>query len=166
MTLPSAGVSNQLLGVDPSAVFWDLALSLRGLGLRSATLMSQPACWSSWADCLGMVQQRHPTVSAHIVHALCYQPQFGKKGRKLWRERGKKARNVGPPTLLGPPRFLGPLVPPPLCFKFWTGMKVCSTDSLLLAELANSLAQADVPVTSCVHCAWDAPQHCRNPKMG
>ena len=32
--------------------------------------MFRPAYWSSWADCLGMVQQRHPTVSACIVQAL------------------------------------------------------------------------------------------------
>ena len=63
---------SQLLGVDPSVVYWDLAsllLSLGGLGLR-ATLMSRPAYWSIWANCLGMVQQRHPTVSASIVEAL------------------------------------------------------------------------------------------------
>ena len=62
---------------DVSANFWgsiwDLAslfLSLGGLGLRSSTVTSRPACWSSWADCLGMVQQRHPAVSRRIVHAL------------------------------------------------------------------------------------------------
>ena len=66
---------SQLLGVDPSVV--SLPLSLGGLGLRSATLMSRPAYWSSWADCLGMVQQRHPTVSACIVQALNHQhPSF------------------------------------------------------------------------------------------
>ena len=73
MTLPSADVS-------VTAVYWDLAslpLSLGGLGLRSATLMSRPAYWSSWADCLGMVQQRHPTVSDCIVQALYHQhPSF------------------------------------------------------------------------------------------
>ena len=71
---------SQLLGVDPSSVYWDLAslpLSLGGLGLRSATVTSRPAYWSSWADCLGMVQQRHPAVSRRIVHALnAHHPAF------------------------------------------------------------------------------------------
>ena len=64
---------SQLVNVDPSTVYWDLAslpLSLGGLGLRSASLTSRPPFWSSWADCLGMVQQRHPDVSTLIVHAL------------------------------------------------------------------------------------------------
>ena len=67
---------SQLLDFDPNTVYWDLAnlpLSLGGLGLRSATLMSRPAYWSSWAECLGVVQQRHPTVSACIVQALNHQ---------------------------------------------------------------------------------------------
>ena len=64
MTLPSADVSlSQLVGVDPSAVYWDLAslpLSLSGFGLRSATLMTRPPCWSSRADSLG-IRQCPPT---------------------------------------------------------------------------------------------------------
>ena len=71
---------SRLLGVAPANIFCDLPslpLSLGGLGLRSATLLSRPAYWSSWADCLQMVQQRHPTVCAHIVDALHAQhPSF------------------------------------------------------------------------------------------
>ena len=52
-------------------------LSLGGLGLPSATLFSRPAFWSSWADCLEMVQQRRPTVCARIVDTLNAQhPSF------------------------------------------------------------------------------------------
>ena len=64
---------SQLLGVAPANMCWDLArlpLSLGGLGLRSATLLSRPAFWASWADCLEMIHQRHPTVCARVVDAL------------------------------------------------------------------------------------------------
>ena len=82
MTLPSADVFSQLLGYDASVVYWDLA-SLP-LGIRSATLMSRLAYWSSWADCLGMVQQRHRTVSACIVEALNHQhPSFHLAGLRV-----------------------------------------------------------------------------------
>ena len=52
-----------LLGVDPGFLFWNVAslpLSLGGLVLRSASLLSRAAYWASWADSLQMVQQRHP----------------------------------------------------------------------------------------------------------
>ena len=71
---------SSLLGVAPASIYWDLAslpLSLGGLGLRSATLLARPAFWASWADCLEMIHQRHPTVCAHIVDALHAQhPSF------------------------------------------------------------------------------------------
>ena len=80
-----------LLNVDPSTMYWDLAslpLSLGGLGLRGASLTSQPAYWSSWADCLGMVQQGHSTVSL-IVHALDAQhPVFHVAGLRHWSPSG------------------------------------------------------------------------------
>ena len=62
-----------LLGVDPSFLFWNVAslpLSLGGLGLRSASLLSRAAYWASWADSLQMVQQRHPAVSHQILRSL------------------------------------------------------------------------------------------------
>ena len=71
---------SSLLGVAPASIYWDLAslpLCLGGLGLRSATLLARPAFWASWADCLEMIHQRHPTVCAHIVDALHAQhPSF------------------------------------------------------------------------------------------
>ena len=62
-----------LLQVDPSFLFWNAAslpLSLGGLGLRSASLLSKAAFWASWADSLQMVQQRHPAVSHQILRDL------------------------------------------------------------------------------------------------
>ena len=63
-----------------SANFWG-TIELGGLGLRRVTVTSRPAYWSSWADCLGMVQQRHPAVSRCIVHALnAYHPAVHSAG--------------------------------------------------------------------------------------
>ena len=41
--------------------FASLPLTLGGLGLASAERTRHTAHWVSWADCLAMVQQRHPT---------------------------------------------------------------------------------------------------------
>ena len=45
-----------------------MPLVLGGLGLRSASRTSKPAYWASWADCLSMVQRRHPHVAAVLQH--------------------------------------------------------------------------------------------------
>ena len=80
----------RLLGVAPANIFWDLAclpLSLGGLGLRSATLLSRPAYWSSWADCLQMVQQRRDThrMCAHRGRLACSAPFFPLgRGPRFW----------------------------------------------------------------------------------
>ena len=47
-----------------------LPLSMGGLGLRSAVRVRSPACWASWADCLPMMQARHPRVVAEILAEL------------------------------------------------------------------------------------------------
>ena len=47
-----------------------LPLTLGGLGLASAERTRHAAHWASWADCLAMVQQRHPTVSEEMVVGL------------------------------------------------------------------------------------------------
>ena len=47
-----------------------MPLVLGGLGLRSASRTSKPAYWASWADCLSMVQRRHPHVAAVLVTEL------------------------------------------------------------------------------------------------
>ena len=52
-----------------------LPMALGGLGLRSAARTSPSAFWASWADCLPMVQKRHPEVAACIVEMLNNDPR-------------------------------------------------------------------------------------------
>ena len=47
-----------------------MPLALGGLGLRSASRVSQPAYWASWADSLVVIGQRHPTVASKLVGEL------------------------------------------------------------------------------------------------
>ena len=49
-----------------------LPMSLGGLGVRSAVRTSRPAHWASWADCLAMVQERHPDVASLLVSQLAH----------------------------------------------------------------------------------------------
>ena len=49
-----------------------LPMSLGGLGVRSAVRTSGPAHWASWADCLAMVQERHPDVASLFVDQLAH----------------------------------------------------------------------------------------------
>ena len=47
-----------------------LPMALGGLGLRSAERSRWSAFWSSWADTLPMIKERHPEVAEVIVHHL------------------------------------------------------------------------------------------------
>ena len=47
-----------------------LALSLGGLGLRSAVRTRVPAFWASWADRLPLILERHPAVAAQLINQL------------------------------------------------------------------------------------------------
>ena len=47
-----------------------LPLSMGGLGLRSAQWTSVAAHFASWADAVGMIQNRQPTIAATIVRVL------------------------------------------------------------------------------------------------
>ena len=49
-------------------------LILGGLGLRSAERVRVPAYWASWADCLQMIRERHPSVAMDCAHQLEGQP--------------------------------------------------------------------------------------------
>ena len=66
----------EITGIDEGTVLASsrqvasLPLSMRGLELRSAQRTSVAAHWASWADAVGMIQNRHPTVAATIVRAL------------------------------------------------------------------------------------------------
>ena len=50
-----------------------LPMALGGLGLRSAERSRWPAFWSSWADTLPMIKERHPEVAEVIVHHVWIQ---------------------------------------------------------------------------------------------
>ena len=60
----------QILQMDDiTQHIWESAsmpLTLGGLGVGGASRMCDAAHWSSWADCLEMVQNRHP----HIAHSI------------------------------------------------------------------------------------------------
>ena len=47
-----------------------MPLSLGGLGLRSASRLSESAFWASWADCMEMIRHRHPEVAGQLVDQL------------------------------------------------------------------------------------------------
>ena len=47
-----------------------LPLILGGIGLRSADRLRVPAFWASWADCLPMIQNRHPDVAGQLIAQL------------------------------------------------------------------------------------------------
>ena len=53
-----------------------LPLRQGGLGLRNTVRLRGAAFWSSWADCLKMVQKRHPAVCGSIVASLRRDDQF------------------------------------------------------------------------------------------
>ena len=47
-----------------------LPLRFGGLGLSSARRLRHAAHWARWADCIGMIHQRHPTVARTIIEAI------------------------------------------------------------------------------------------------
>ena len=49
-------------------------LSMGGLGLASAVRSSVAAHWSSWADCIKMVRDRHPIVADVIMRGIDHHP--------------------------------------------------------------------------------------------
>lgn len=53
-----------------AATLAQLPYKLGGLGLRSAARLSQAAYWASWADCLPMIHQRHPSIAAFLQQSL------------------------------------------------------------------------------------------------
>ena len=73
-----AGLWRCLARIIPTSVGADgtakatasLPLAMGGMGLRDASRTSQPAFWASWADCLSMVNDRHPDVATMMVRQL------------------------------------------------------------------------------------------------
>ena len=47
-----------------------LPLSVGGLGLHSAVFVRHAAYWSSWADCVHMVNKRHPQICRSILRSI------------------------------------------------------------------------------------------------
>ena len=63
--------TTQLVDVRETA---STPMKFGGLGLRSVQRISEAAYWASWADCLPMIQQRHPRIAALFVAQLSGQP--------------------------------------------------------------------------------------------
>ena len=62
-----------LLSVLPSHIYWDVAslpFADGGVGLRSAEVTARAALWSSWADCMPMIHERHSAVSTLVIQQL------------------------------------------------------------------------------------------------
>ena len=55
---------------ESSTMAATLPLRFGGLGLSSAGKLRHAVHWASWADCIGMMHQRHPTVARTIIEAI------------------------------------------------------------------------------------------------
>ena len=70
------GRASNLLELSPanvpesSRMTATLPLRFGGLGLSSAGRLRHAARWASWADCIGIIHQRHPTVARTIIEAI------------------------------------------------------------------------------------------------
>ena len=56
--------------VEHWKILGSLPLSKGGLSLRSAFASRKAAHWASWADCLEMIQKRHPDIAASVLEGL------------------------------------------------------------------------------------------------
>ena len=61
------GIASVSIGVRQSIT---VPLSLGGMGLRSARRARESAHWSSWADSLPMIRNRHATVATMLIQGL------------------------------------------------------------------------------------------------
>ena len=52
-----------------------LPLSLGGVGLGSACRIREAANWASWADCLEMVKNRHPSIATAMIEGITQRPE-------------------------------------------------------------------------------------------
>ena len=59
---------------DVARVTASLPFSVGGMGLPAASRSREGAHWASWADCLPMVHERHPTVAATMVQGMARDP--------------------------------------------------------------------------------------------
>ena len=94
------------LGVAPD-IFWDLAslpLSLGGLCLRSATLLSRPAFSSSWADCLDGATKAPHRLCSYYGRPRCSAPIWLGFHAPSWQELAAGVRpeqNLASPVMGG-----------------------------------------------------------------
>ena len=63
-----------------------LPASLGGLGSALRTRVS--AYWASWADCMAMIQERHPGIAGLLVRQLDNHPHTPKFASSLFAQRG------------------------------------------------------------------------------
>ena len=113
-----------LLQIEPTqaASVRDIAslpLVLGGLGLRSAGRSRVPAHWTSWADCIPMIFERHPVVAERLLRQL-----EGHPTTLCLRAAASAAQSLegvlGWPTLLDSlGQWWAPWVPP--TWRIWTG---------------------------------------------
>ena len=59
---------------DNTRAISQLPLSLGGLGLTSAVRSRVAAHWCSWADCIHMIRQRHPSVAETLITGIHRRP--------------------------------------------------------------------------------------------
>ena len=52
-----------------------LPLTLGGVGLGSALRIREAANWASWADCLEMVRERHPSIATAMIEGITLKSQ-------------------------------------------------------------------------------------------
>ena len=102
-----------ILGVEGAPenaqVVSQLPFALGGLILMSAVRSNVAAHWSSWADCVHMIKQRHPQVAENVDHGHSSRPfamirrsealsrAVGRRwvGRSIVEEFGRHATSVG-----------------------------------------------------------------------
>ena len=69
---PTLSTTSHLLSVLPSHMYWaaaSLPFVHGGVGLRSAEVTTRAAFWSSWADCMPMMNARDSAVTTLVIHS-------------------------------------------------------------------------------------------------
>ena len=66
----------QINTVDPKVVSSaSLPVTLGGVGLGSAVRIREASFWASWADCLEMVTERHPSIATAMIEGITQKSQ-------------------------------------------------------------------------------------------
>ena len=75
-----------------------LPVTLGGVGLGSALRIREAAFWASWADCLEMVTERHPSIATAMIEGITQKSQ---DACCLWLAVAKHSRRLECRCLLG-----------------------------------------------------------------